>query len=127
MRRGLLSFVSIAVLACGLLVLSTGRAEARSFSTSSSFGFYSGSPDAFLGQVASNSNRCRAGRLVKVYRERGRRDRLIGTDRANATGQWAIDINVPVARYYALIPKKKFGPNGRNVCRKFKSSTLTFG
>ena len=111
----------------GLIGLA-GQAEARTFSTTSSFGFFSGSPDAFLGQVASNSNRCRSARLVKVFRERGRNDRLVGRDRANATGQWEINLaNVPTARYYALIPKKKFGPGGRNVCRQYKSSTLTFG
>lgn len=127
-RRGALSIVCLALTTCGLLFATAGTAEARVFSTTSSFGFFGGSPDAFLGQVQSNNNRCRAARMVKVFRENGRNDRLMGRDRANATGQWEINIaNVPSARYYALIPKKKFGPNGRNLCRKYKSSTLSFG
>ena len=52
----------------------------------------------------------------------------MGRDRGTSTGQWAINITrVPLARYYVLVPKKKFGPNGRNVCRQYKSSTLRFG
>jgi len=121
-----LSFVLVML---GALAVSLPRAEARTFSTATSFGFYSGTPvlpDSFLGQVASNDNRCLAGRVVKVYKERGRRDRLIGRDRASSTGQWIIERNVGRARYYALIPSKPID-GGRNVCRQYKTSAWLFG
>ena len=121
-----MSVLAIGVMLLALFAFGQARAEARTFSTSSSFGFFSGSPDAFLGQVASNNNRCRAGRVVKVFRERGRRDTLIGRDRASSTGQWIVERNVPPARYYALIPRKPIN-GGRNVCRRYKTSTLPFG
>lgn len=130
-RPASVSLVTVAATALGLVALAAPQAQARAtpdnYSTSTSFGFYAGSPDAFLGQVASNNNRCRAGRMVKVFRERGRRDQLVGRDRASSTGQWEIELNVPAAEYYALVPRKKFGPGGRNVCRRYKSSTLAFG
>jgi hypothetical protein len=115
------------LLALFVLALTPGPAAARSFSTSSSFGFFSGTPDAFLGEISSNNKpKCRKGRLVKVFRERGRRDTFIGRDRASSTGQWIVEKTVPSGRYYALIPKKRFGPNGRNNCRRYKSTTLRF-
>jgi hypothetical protein len=102
-------------------------AEARTFSTSTSFGFYDGSPDAFLGQVASNNPaRCRSGRLVKVFRKRSRNDRLVGRDRAGATGQWIVEGNFASGRYYALVPRKRFGANNRHTCRAYRTSVLGF-
>jgi len=115
----------LALLAAALIAL-PADAEARRYPTTTSFGFYA-NPDAFLGQVASSKAKCRAGRLVKVFRKRRGGDRLIGRDRANRTGQWAIEREVPRARYYALVPRKRFGPRGRHVCRAYRSSVLTFG
>ncbi len=124
----LLAGILVLLMGIWALTFAAGPASARSWSTATSFGFYSGSPDAFLGQVASNNDQCRSGRLVKLYRERGSRDRLIGRDRAGSTGQWEIERGTFVlARYYALIPRKKFGPQGRHTCRQYKSSTLRFG
>jgi hypothetical protein len=125
-RRGRVLILSCALALLSALAVALPQAEARTFSTSTSFGFFSGTPDAFLGQIGSNNNRCRAGRIVKVFKERGRRDRLIGRDRASSTGLWEIEKNVGRARYYALVPKKRIN-GGRNVCRRYKSSTLLFG
>jgi hypothetical protein len=125
-RRGTVSILSALAMMLGLFAVGQGQAQALVLSTSTSFGFFS-SPDAFLGQVRSNNNRCRAGRVVLVYQERGRRDRLIGRDRATSTGLWTIERDVPRARYYALVPRKRFGFRGRHICRRYKSSTLLFG
>ena len=102
-------------------------AEARSFATGGSFGF-AANPDAFYGQVNSDANQCRRGRLVKVFRELGRRDRLIGRARASSSGQWMISrSSVASGRYYLKIPRVTFGVGDRHVCRAYKSSTLRFG
>lgn len=125
----LVLLAGLCVAAIGASGLGAQAAEARSFATGSSFGFHPGSPDAFLGQVHSDANQCRKGRLVKVFRARGRRaPKLIGRAFASGTGQWKVEMgSVPVGRYYVLVPRRKFGPNGRHVCRRYKSSTLTFG
>lgn len=126
--RSALTLLSLGVLFAGLFAALAGQAEARTFSTVTSFGFYSGNPDAFVGQVSSNNNTCRNHRNVKVFRERGRHDRMVGRDRATSTGQWAINLeNVRLARYYAKVPRKRFGPGQRHTCRAYKSSTLKFG
>jgi hypothetical protein len=110
-----------------LMAFGPARAEARTLPTATSFGFSQYPTEAFVGQVASTDNRCRNGRLVKLFRETGRRDRLIGRDRGSPTGQWIIEKNIPNARYYALIPKKRVGPGGRDTCRRYKTTTLRFG
>ena len=126
LRRASLPILVLALSCLALLVFGQSRAEARTYSTATSFGF-NGYPDAFLGQIASNNDRCRSGRLVKVFRERGRRDRLIGRDRASGTGQWKVERDVPTARYYAKVPRLKFGPGRRHVCRAYKTSTMRVG
>ena len=126
LRSSVSVFLCLGILLCGFAALSVSRADARVYSTSTSFGFYA-SPDAFLGQVASNSDRCRSGRLVKIFRNQPGRDRLIGRDRAGPTGQWEVEREVRPARYYALVPKIRFGPNGRHSCRAYRSTVLSFG
>src|SRR5690606_20251290 len=97
------------------------------FKTSTSFGFYA-SPDAFLGQIGSGHRKCRQGRVVKIFRVRNRgRKQLIGRARGNRTGQWVLEKEVPRGRYFAKVPRKKFGPRGRHLCRPYRSSTLPFG
>lgn len=125
-RRSTASILALGLVLVGLLAISHTQAQARAFPTSSSFGFFTG-PDTFVGDVVSNNARCRSGRLVKVFREAGRRDRLVGRVRANSTGYWQIRRSVPRARYYALIPRKSLSSGGRNFCRAYKSSTLPFG
>ena len=133
-RRRFEVILLAAVLAGAILLWTTDGAEARTFGTSSSFGFYSGTPgsdypSSFHGQISSPSSQCRKARQVKVFRKQRRRDVLVGKARASSTGQWTVEVNrrVPLAKYFALVPRKKFGPRGRNVCRGYKSSALTFG
>lgn len=127
--RRALTLIYIGILAAGFSGVLAGQSHARTFSTATSFGFFAGTPDAFLGQVESNNKpNCRRHRLVKVFRTTGGGGRLVGRDRANATGQWEINLaNVPAAHYYALVPRKTFGPRGRHTCRAYRSSTLSFG
>lgn len=132
---GVRNYVLAGTIAVGLLVLGLGliapEAHARSFATSSSFGFYkgnpnaSGYPDSFLGQISSKKKKCVNKRLVKVFRKRPGRDRLIGRDRASSTGQWIVERRrMPRGRYYVKVPRIKFGAGRRNVCRAYKSSLI---
>lgn len=128
------SILLAGTLAIGLLVLGLGlsapSAQARSFKTSSSIGFYEGNnlpggnPDAFLGQVSSRKKRCVNRRRIKIFRKRRGRDRLIGRDRGTSTGQWIVERrNMRRGRYYVKVPRKKFGAR-RHVCRAYKSSVI---
>lgn len=125
---GLSAFILVGMLAVGL-----SGADARSFASSTSFGFYKGVPgssypSSFHGQVSSDANQCRKKRLVKIFRKKPRRNVLIGRTKASRTGQWTIEKRrVPTARYFALLPRKKFGPRGRHVCRAYRTSVLRFG
>ena len=121
------------LISAGVLVVGTSQAEARSFATGSSFGFYKGTPgtaypSSFHGQVHSDANQCRKGRLVKLMRKRPRRTVLVRRTRASLTGQWTIRMaRVPTARYFALVPRKRFGPGGRHLCRAYRTTILRFG
>lgn len=133
LRQGSVKLSGFVIVLAGMFLLGPITAEAGSFKTSSSFGFYAGTPgssypSSFHGQVSSPRNQCRTKRLVKVFRKKPRRIVLIGRARASTTGQWTIEVNrsVPTARYFALVPRKKFGAKGRHTCRAYRSSALTF-
>lgn len=133
MRQGVgAGFCCFAIIA-GVLLLGAGQADARAFATGTSFGFYKGTPgtpypSSFHGQVHSDVNQCRRGRLVRLLRRQGRRNVLVRRTRASSTGQWTIEMNrVPTARYFVHVPRKRFGPRGRHICRPTRSSVLRFG
>lgn len=119
----------LALLGASVLALAAGSpdAEARSYRTIASFGFYA-TPDAFLGDVDSGHPKCENRRLVKVYRKRrhGRRAKLVGRDRATSTGQWLVEKEVPRGRYFLKVPRQRFN-RGRIVCRSYRSSTMPAG
>jgi hypothetical protein len=116
------------MLATALAALALGAATAHgaSYRSATSFGFFAGSPDAFLGQVSSPHRGCVSGRLVKVYRVVPRGGaRVFGTARGSSTGQWKVErADVPRARYYVVVPARRAG---RHTCREYRSSTLLFG
>lgn len=110
-----------------MAAIDASPADARKFNTATSFGFYA-SPDAFLGQISSGHDKCRRGRLVNVYRKLNRgRKRLIGRARGNRTGQWVLEREVPRGRYFAQVPRKRFGARGKHLCRPYRSSVLPMG
>lgn len=118
--------LTIGLAAALALAIAASSAQGASFTTASSFGFFAGNPDAFLGQVSSPHAACRARRVVRVVRRLARRrTRLIGTARSGPTGQWTIEkADVPRGRYYAQVTVRRVG---RHTCRAYRSSTLTFG
>jgi len=123
---------TIMALALALTMGGAGTAAAHdaSFRTASSFGFFAGSPDAFLGDVSSPSRDCEVDRKVKVFLKKPGRDQLIGADRSDAGGQWLIETaNAASAKYYAKIAERKLASTAAHdhVCRQYRSSTLPFG
>lgn len=125
MRRFTTGAAAAAITLAALGAGATG-AQARTYASSTSFGYYTGSPHAFLGQVRSAHRACTAGRRVQVFRKlRGRRARRIGSDRATSTGQWVIEPRrVRRGRYYAIVPAARAG---RHRCRAYRSSTIPVG
>jgi hypothetical protein len=125
MRR--LVVAQLAVAAMLLAGPGTASAHDASFKTETSFGFYNGTPDAFLGEVSSPKAACERGRVVKVFRQRPGPDRLIGAIRSDSYAQWTVERTVPAGKYYAKVLKKRIAPRShRHVCRAYRSSTLPF-
>lgn len=77
---------------------------------------------AFHGKLKSGRSSCVGGRTVKLFRKKAGPDPLLGTDRSNAGGKWAI----PIGRlrsgvsYYATATAK-------GSCRAAKSKVLSIG
>lgn len=108
----------------------TVLAHDAGYKTESSFGFFSGSPDAFLGDISSSNRACEPKRSVKVFLKTPGRDKLIGADRSDAGGQWIIETpSAASARYYAKVAKRRLpGSSAHNhLCKQYRSSALAFG
>lgn len=103
-------------------------AHTTKFRTATSFGYFSGNPDAILGEISSPKAACERRRKVKVFRRRSGADRLVGTARSNRGGQWVLERNrFRRARYYAKVVSKNIGSRGhRHICRSYRTSTLRF-
>ena len=65
----------------------------------------SGEGTEFTGKVTSPKAKCRAGRTVKLYREddSGGGDDLVGTDRTNKSGAWAMEGSFIAGVFYARV------------------------
>jgi hypothetical protein len=115
----------VLAVATAAVVASAGIAWAATFQTSTSFGFVQ-NPDGVLGDISSaGPSACEQGRRVKLFQKRRGADRLIGSDRSNAGGQWEIDHNLQNGkRYYAKIPRKDL--SGPDSCGRYRTSALRF-
>ena len=112
-------------LAAIALAVGAATALAATFQTSTSFGFVQ-NPDGVLGDVESTGpGACEQGRTVKLFMKRRGDDRLIGSDRSNAGGQWEIDHNLQNGkRYYGKIPRKDL--SGPDSCGGYRTTALRF-
>jgi hypothetical protein len=74
---------------------------------------------AFHGKIASPRQACLGNRQVKMFRERNGKKVLLGKDRSNAKGKWAIPVGKKLTSgaYYATVAKTK-------KCKGDKSSVL---
>lgn len=74
---------------------------------------------AFHGGLQSPRSACVSNRGVRLYREKSGPDKLLGTDRSNASGKWSIPIGKRLisGSYYAKAP-------ARGNCKAGKSKVL---
>jgi hypothetical protein len=77
---------------------------------------------AFHGKLTSPRQSCLGNRKVKLFRERNGKKVMLGRDRSNAKGKWAVPIGkkIPPGSYYATVAKTK-------KCKGDKSSVLPVG
>jgi hypothetical protein len=75
---------------------------------------------AFHGSLKSSKNACVSDRKVKLYRKKTGSKKLLGTDKSNAEGKWAIPIGkrLTSGAYYAKASAK-------GSCKPSKSKVLT--
>lgn len=75
----------------------------------------SGDAPTWHGDVKSSGNllhgvrSCERKRLVKMYKRRDGKDRLIGTDRSNKAGRWYIPDKPTKGIYYAKVTARRGG------------------
>ena len=77
---------------------------------------------AFHGKLTSPRQSCLGNRKVKMFRERSGKKVLLGRDRSDAKGKWAVPVgkNLKPGSYYAIVTKTK-------KCKGDKSSVLPIG
>ncbi len=74
---------------------------------------------AFHGKLTSPRQACLGSRTLKMYRERGGKKKLLGRDKSEDNGKWAIPVkNLTSGAYYATVAK-------RGKCKASKSKVLT--
>jgi hypothetical protein len=112
-RRTLLAALAVTC-ACAFLVFPATGAAAFKTKVVVSLKF-----PAFHGKLVSKRVACLGNRAVKMYRERDGKKVLLGRDRSNAKGKWAIPVgkNLKSGSYYATVAKTK-------KCKGDKSGVL---
>lgn len=77
---------------------------------------------AFHGKLVSKRGSCLGNRQVKMFRERNGKKVLLGRDRSNAKGKWAVPVGkkLPKGTYYATVTKT-------SNCKGDRSATLPIG
>jgi len=115
-RRTLLVALA-AVCACALLAFPATGAAAFKTKVIVSLKF-----PAFHGKLTSPRGSCLGNRKVRMFRERNGKKALLGSDRSNAKGKWAIPVgkNLRPGSYYATVAR-------RGNCKGDKSSVLPVG
>jgi hypothetical protein len=125
-RTAAISAVAIALIGAGI-----ADAHRTSYKTSSSIGFAE-NPTAALGFVNSPKAKCVKRRLVKLYKVRRGKDRLVGKDRSgvpsgSGKGFWEVRRNLKRGRYYAKVVRKNIGRGKhRHICRAYRTSILPY-
>lgn len=112
-RRFLLAVLTVACAGALLAMPATGAAAFKTkIVVSIKF-------PAFHGKLTSPSQSCLGNRGVKMYRERNGKKVLLGRDRSDAKGKWAVPVgkNLKSGTYYAIVAKSK-------KCKGDKSSVL---
>ena len=66
------------------------------------------------GDLLHGVRSCERKRLVKVYKRREGKDRLIGTDTSNRAGRWAVPDEPTKGIYYAKVTERR--PGDKPAC-----------
>ncbi len=116
-RRARFSVLAVAVVALGALMLLPATASAGKNSTKIvvSLKF-----PAFHGKLASPRHGCLGSRRVKMFRKRAGKTKLLGSDKSEDNGKWAIPVgkSLTSGEYFATVAK-------RGKCKAAKSRRLT--
>lgn len=78
---------------------------------------------AFHGKLKSSRDACTTNRTVNLFRRKPGPDRLLGTDKSNASASWSIPLGRALpsgASYYAKAPAK-------GSCKAAKSKVFSIG
>jgi hypothetical protein len=117
--RRLLTLAAAAAAVLALVVPATAMTGPTSYATSI---FMSQKFPAFHGRLHSKSDFCVANRPVKVYRERPGPDKLLGTDRSEDIGTWAVPIgNKLISGIYYTTASRYGSASLGIVCRPARS------
>jgi hypothetical protein len=114
-RRALFAVLAVAVVAALLPAVSASGAGKNSTRIVVSLKF-----PAFHGKLASPRQGCLGSRTVKMYRELNGKKKLLGRDKSEDNGKWAVPAgkNLTSGAYYATVAK-------RGKCKAAKSQVLT--
>jgi len=109
------------VLALSVLAPATGASGTKKVKTSTGDLFVDA--DSVNGTISSKRAECESGRKVKLRVASG--GGVIGTDKTDKKGRWAITIQLGVGSYYAKVEKvSKSGKQGKVLCQGAKSKTI---
>ena len=113
MRGHRVKIVGLCVVAC-LLVVGTASAAAP-YPTKVTISKFL---PTWHGKVMSSKfggvRSCERKRLVKVYKRREGKDRLVGTDTSNRAGRWAVPDEPTKGIYYARVTERR--PGDKPAC-----------
>lgn len=98
---------TVLVLALGALLAIAGSTAAFAAVPTTLTAKYTASTEFFHGSVKSTNAECRAGRVVKIYKQKPGTDSLQGKTMSKANGTWRIEVMHAHGRYYAVAPKHK--------------------
>jgi hypothetical protein len=90
--------------AVGLLAAGSTTA-AKVTNVKSSVKITSGKGTQFQGRVTAANKKCRRGRKVKLFKESGSEDELVGTAKTNASGIWTMPGSFLAAIYHAEVTR----------------------
>jgi hypothetical protein len=91
---------------CAVGLLAVGAAPAAKVTNvKSSVTITAGKGTEFKGRVTAANKKCRKGRKVKLFKEMGSEDELVGTAKTNASGVWLMPGSYLAAIYHAEVAR----------------------
>jgi hypothetical protein len=82
--------------------------------------------NAFHGRLHARSQRCEAGRKVRVLLVKRRRDEVVGRTTTNRRGRWSEHVTPTGGRYYAKVGRERLASKTTVVCRRDRSGDRHF-